>query len=160
MKTKDELIRELTDSRPAAIAYIRDLDPNQVIYEESGWRIKDIIAHVVTWETEMLRSLHAYRRGRSYQIENYELEDYNGFAASSKQFDPLEQTLADWDAIRSWLLIHLNAITPEALDDKMMMPWGKTETVRDLFESVLEHLQEHLDDIQAKVGTNLPDAAP
>jgi len=33
-----------------------------VIYDESGWRVKDIVAHVATWDAETLRSFHALRR--------------------------------------------------------------------------------------------------
>lgn len=147
-------------SREEFLATIAELDPELIVYDESGWRVKDITAHVVTWETEMLRSLHAYRRGGAYQIENYELNDFNGFAANSKMHDPIEQTLVEWDTIRTWIGIHFNALPPEVLDDTMVMPWGERESVRDLFESLHEHVEEHLADIRMKVGAQSSDALP
>lgn len=160
MKTKDDLRQEIDQTRREALTFLQDVDSEQIIYEESGWRVKDIVAHVVTWETEMLRSLHAYRRGGAYRIANYEQDDYNAFAASMKQFDPLDQTLADWEAVRNWFTIHLNAMSPEALDDTMIMPWGAEGTVRDLFESLRKHLEEHLADIQAKVAAQTSESSP
>lgn len=160
MKTKEQLRQGMEAARSEFLNEIAGLYPERIVYEESGWRVKDIVAHVVTWETEMLRSLHAYRRGGAYQIENYELNDFNGFAASSKMFDPIEQTLSEWDTIRSWIGIHFNALPPEALDEQMMMPWGERETVRNLFESIREHVEEHLIDIRTQVSAQSSDAVP
>lgn len=160
MKTKEQLLLAMDATREDFLQAIAGLDPEQIVYEESGWRVKDITAHVVTWETEMLRSLHTYRRGGAYQIENYDLNDFNGFAANSKMHNPIEQTLGEWDTIRTWIGIHFNALPSESLDDEMMMPWGERESVRDLFESIHEHVEEHLADIRAKVVAQSSDALP
>ncbi|GEM_PF-1115859 len=153
MDEKGEFLRQLDESQQAALALLSQIDDAVMIYEDGQWRVKDVIAHVAVWETELLRSLHAYRRGGAYQIENYEsVDDYNAFAASAKQFVPLADTLADWDATRRWLKIHLSAVSAEAFDDELMMPWGEEETVRELFKAVLSHAEEHIEDIRAKIA--------
>lgn len=152
-QSKAELQQALKQRYEEVLRLLPTINPLMVVYEESGWRVKDIIAHVVTWETERLRSLHAYRRGSAYQIKGYERDEYNGLAANAKQFETLDQILMDWDAVRNWFDIYLNAMPESAMNDDMIFPWGQTGTVRELITSMLTHLETHLADIRSKITT-------
>jgi hypothetical protein len=122
----------------------------QVVYEAYGWRIKDIVAHVATWDAEALRSLHAFRRSVEYRIPNFAgTDDFNAYAATARMDEPFEQILADWDATIKWLRIIINAMTPENLAAEMTYPSGRRGNVGALLEEIIEHHAEHLDDVRA-----------
>ena len=144
---KDEILRRL-DLAPVR-ALIANADPQQVVYEESGWRVKDIIAHMATWETEMLRSLHAFRRGDSYIIPSYaDADDYNAYAALVRMDEPIAQILDGWVATRRWLSIIVKALTPEDFAAEMTYPWGDQGRVAALFDELFAHQAQHVDDLQ------------
>lgn len=60
---KAQLIKQLDDSRASTVEALNDVDPQQVVYTEAGWRVKDIIAHLTAWEAEVVLSIQAYNRG-------------------------------------------------------------------------------------------------
>lgn len=146
---KAELLRAWDSVYQAALATLESADPEQIIYEESGWRVKDIVAHVATWDAEGLRSLHAFRRGGEYRIPNYVgADDFNGFAASIRMDEPMAQILADWDATRKWFRLIVSAMSEEDLSAEMTHPSGMRETARQLALDLLEHEEEHLGHIR------------
>lgn len=144
---KTEISRQL-DLAPMR-ALIADADPEQVVYEESGWRVKDIIAHVATWETEMLRSLNAFRRGGSYVIPNFvDDDDYNAYVALVRMDEPIEQIFDGWEATQRWLVIVVAALTPEDFDAEMTYPWGRQGSVAGLFKDLFDHRVLHAGDLE------------
>lgn len=148
--TKPELLRALDQTHSRTLELLRDADPEQVIYEESGWRIKDVVAHVVTWETESLRSFHAFRRGGAYSIPNFVSDDdFNGYAASSRMEEPMPQIMEDWQATRSWLTMILNAMSEDDLSAEMTHPSGTVGTARSLAQDIAEHEALHAEHIRA-----------
>lgn len=147
---KAELLRRLNKTYEQTLETLESADPLQVVYEEHGWRVKDIVAHVATWDAESLRSLHAYRRNVEYSIPNFtETDDFNAYAATARMDEPYDQILADWDATIKWLRIIVNAMTPENLADEMTHPSGKRGGVGELIDEIITHQAEHLDDIRA-----------
>lgn len=147
---KTELLRQFEDTHAAMLDTLRQLDPERVIYEDTGWRVKDIVAHIATWDAETLRSLHAFRRGGAYSIPNfYGTDDFNNFAARARYMEPFEQILSEWEATRNWMLILLRALTPEELTAEMTYPSGKTGLVGDLVQEIPDHEAEHLKPLRA-----------
>ena len=148
--TTSELIRALEDSYQQALATLEGIDPEQVIYEESGWRVKDIAAHIATWDAETLRSVYAYRRGSEYSIENFGgTDDFNAFVAHVRMDEPMERIMADWDATAKWLHLIVHSLTPDDLAAEMTHPSGKRGTLGALLQEIHEHRDEHTDDIRA-----------
>jgi hypothetical protein len=151
--TKSELLRALDETHDRTLEILRDADPLQVVYEESGWRVKDVVAHIVTWETESLRSFHAFRRGGAYSIRNFiDEDDFNGFAAASRMEEPMPQIMEDWSATRSWLKMILNAMSEDELSTEMTHPSGSIGTARALAQDVAEHEAEHAGHLRAAIG--------
>ncbi len=144
------LLRELEESYRRARATLGSADPEQVIYEESGWRVKDIAAHVATWDAEALRSIYAHRRGSEYSIPNFvDKDDFNAFAAHVRMDEPMERIMADWDATVQWLNLLTRSMTPDDLAAEMTHPSGKRGRVGELLAELAEHRETHMDDIRA-----------
>jgi hypothetical protein len=147
---KKELLRRLNETYQQSLDTLASADPTQVVYEEYGWRVKDIVAHVATWDGESLRSLHAFRRNVEYSIPNFtDVDDFNGYAATARMDEPFEQILEDWDATIKWMRIIINAMTPENLADEMTHPSGKRGGVGELIAEIIEHQAGHMNDIRA-----------
>lgn len=147
---KKELLRRLNETYQQSLDTLASADPFLVVYEEYGWRVKDIVAHIATWDAESLRSLHAYRRSVEYSIPNFAgTDDFNAYAATARMDEPLVQILEDWDATIKWLRININAMTPENLADEMMHPSGKYGGVGELIAEIIEHQAEHMDEVRA-----------
>jgi hypothetical protein len=147
---KKEILRRLDETYSQSLATLANADPQQVVYEETGWRVKDIVAHVATWDAETLRSLHAYRRNTVYSIPNYAgVDDFNAYAATARMDEPVEQIYADWDATIKWIRIIINAVTPDDLAAEMTYPSGRRGIVGSLLQEVYEHQAMHFDDIRA-----------
>lgn len=146
----NELAHALEASYQRALATLDGIDPEQVIYEESGWRVKDIVAHVATWDAETLRSVYAYRRGSEYSIENFvDNDDFNAFAAHVRMDEPMERILTDWDATAKWLQLIVRSLTPDDLASEMTHPSGKRDTLGRLLNEIHEHRDHHTNDIRA-----------
>lgn len=149
----DELLRHLEDVYRRALATLERVDPEQVVYEESGWRVKDIIAHVATWDAETLRSIYAHRRATEYSIPNYvDADDFNAFVAHVRMDEPMERIMTDWDATAKWLHILVRTLTPDDLAAEMTYPSGKRGQVGALIQEIYEHQEAHLDDIRASLA--------
>jgi hypothetical protein len=150
---KRELVRQYAANHEQTLALLGVVDPEAVIYDETGWRVKDIAAHVATWDAEALRSFHAARRGTVYSIPNFvDVDDFNGYAATQRMDEPMERILADWDATRSWLNIIFNAMSEDEWNGEMTYPSGRRGTARALAEELLEHEVTHMDEIRARLG--------
>jgi hypothetical protein len=147
---KKELLRHLNETYQQSLALLQTVDPLRVVYEETGWRVKDIVGHVATWDAETLRSLHAFRRGGAYTIPNYVgADDFNGYAATARMDEPFAQILADWDATRRWMLIIFNAMSDDDFSAEMTYPDGERGSIRLLVQSIFEHEAEHMEQIRA-----------
>jgi len=134
-----------------------DIDPALVVYEESGWRVKDILAHLATWDAETLRALHAHRRGGAYSIPGYtDADDFNAYAASMRMDEPLALIYDGWEATRRWLRVIVGALTPDDLSAEMTYPSGRRGTVGALIEEIFSHQAEHLDHIRTVLKQQNP----
>ena len=148
--TKAELLRQLDQTHQAMLDLLKTVDPEQVIYEETGWRVKDIVAHVATWDAETLRSFHALRRNTSYQIPNFtDVDDFNAYAATARMDETMERIMTDWEATRSWMKIIFNAMSDDDFAVEMTYPSGRQGSARDLAEEIPDHEREHMEDIRS-----------
>lgn len=147
---KKQLLRRLDETHQQSLYLLRDVDPEQLVYGESGWRVKDIVAHVATWDAETLRSFHAFRRGGEYTIPNYVgVDDFNGYAASMRMDEPFAQIMEDWEATRRWLDIILNVMREADFSAEMTYPSGTRGTAGQLVQEISEHEAEHMQHIRA-----------
>ena len=147
---KAELLRQIDQTHQQMLDLLKTVDPERVIYEETGWRVKDIVAHIATWDAETLRSFHALRRNTDYSIPNFtDVDDFNAYAAHVRMDESMERITADWDATRSWMKIIFNAMSDEQFSAEMTYPSGKRGIARDLAQEIPDHEAEHLEHIRA-----------
>jgi hypothetical protein len=150
---KKRLSKWLDETREKTAAALKGIDPNLMIYADAGWRVKDIIAHLTAWEVEVTTSVRAYASGRSYSIFNYEDDDtYNKQAYLNSRDMPAGQIFGDWAAIRAGLKTAIRAIPPARFGGEIMCPWHETSTIEHIVKDMVNHEDEHLQDILKAAG--------
>ncbi len=146
--TRESLFARLDETRQQSAHALEGADPLRVIYAESRWRVKDIIAHLMAWEVEVATSVRSYAGGKAYQIENFPGDDIYNDRLFRKYLDlSVEDVFNDWDAVRAGLKSAIRAIEPEHLDGQILCPWGKYSTLTGIVDDMIEHEQEHIHDI-------------
>lgn len=143
------LFQLLSENYAQAVAELANFDSHAVIYAESGWRVQDIVGHLLAWDTEVVRALKAYRGGGEYHIPDYELENFNHMSHEKRKNQPAEQVYVDWFDMREQLKIVVATMTPEQLAGEMTNPSGRRGKANDLIEEIMSHQREHFADIRA-----------
>lgn len=145
---KERLLRQLNEERKLSRYSLAGIDPHKIIYSESGWTIKDIVAHLTAWEEESVCSLQAFQNGSAYKIENFAGDDpYNHEQYIKRKDLSVEQVFADWTAIREQFRAAFEAIPEAKMAAQMTLPWGEIDTPPHLIREILQHEQEHIREI-------------
>lgn len=147
------LLTLLDASFDQAEADLNPLDPGLVVYAESGWRVQDVVSHVLAWNSEVVRALAAYHAGGAYRIANFALQAYNQMRYETRRNDPAAAIYAEWQATRAQLKTIVAQMRPDQLAGEMTYPSGRRGLAAALVEEVMEHQREHWDDILAATKT-------
>lgn len=141
--------RALTDAFEEAEATLQHADTGRVVYHDSGWTVKDLVAHVSAWEQEMLRSLQTYVDGSEYAVEGYTDDDtQNAKYYARDKDDSYEQVFSRWKDIRHQLISLVDQLTDAEMQGKMLYPWHQRGIPSGMLGSTVGHQNEHLAHIQ------------
>lgn len=147
---KERLINLLASERFKTMQALREVNDFTLIYQEGGWRIKDILGHIATWEREALATLQALNAGDSYSlgtdldIEQYNLQEFE----QRKGYFPA-QIRMDWGMVRRDLQFVINQVPAERVFDVIDFPWNEKGTISQMIDSLVKHEAEHLAEILA-----------
>jgi hypothetical protein len=146
---KARLIDDLDDARRRTLAILQDADENCVVYPDSGWRVKDMAAHILIWEVEALAALRARQKGGTYTIADFDsFDQYNERARLRYRDLPLTQIMAELHTVRETIKAILRALPPERFAGVMAYPWPWMGSLGDLMAIMAEHERQHADDIR------------
>ena len=108
-----------------------------------GWSAKDILAHVLGWDREMIVFLERMARGERPTPEGVDYSDPNAWNAKfALEFAPISGSTV----LAIWRQVHMNFLrAAKALpDDRFGEKDGKPKTAnRMLADSGYQHYQEH-----------------
>ena len=131
-----------------ALAEVEAIPPNTIIYTESGWTVKDIVGHILTWDEQVLLSLTAYHAGSEHRIPDFSLQLFNHQRRDALKDHPAAQIYMQWASTRERLSDIVLKMTPDELAGEMTYPSGRSGLAGALVEEVNEHAQDHLKDIR------------
>ncbi len=151
MVEKADLIAQLRDNHKATFDLITDLDPALVIHAESGWRLRDIIAHMAVWYGVRVRALRARQRGETFLVPGGDVQKYNLDTVAERAALPVEEVFAEWEREFAALIDILSAMEPEQFALEMTYPWNAAGPVSVFIERLIAHQGEHYEEIQAVV---------
>ena len=113
--------------------------------------MKDILAHLVAWQAEVVTALN---QAQSHRIPTIiTIEDIGGW--NEKQYHisrsrPLEAILSDFAGVHKTLRHMVEDFDERALTDNRQYPWMEGEALWFLIEeAVTLHEQEHASEIRA-----------
>jgi hypothetical protein len=145
------LLEDMDKSRQASRKALQTVDPQKVIYQESGWRVQDIVAHITAWEEEAVRSLQAHHQGSAYRITNFTDDDsYNHDQYLKRKDLSTEAVFAAWEKVREDFKAVVSLL--ETAAGTMLLPWGEWNTVPHLVREMFKHEENHINDIVGKRG--------
>jgi hypothetical protein len=149
LQDRDELVRQLERTQYEGMATLAELDPYAVVYPESGWQVKDVVAHLAAWDEPTALSFQAYAEGGEYSIPGYhDLEAFNWAAYEGRRDIPYTQVYSDWDAARTRIKEIVAGLSSEQLAGDMLFPSGQSRgACIQLIREVWEHQELHFNDI-------------
>lgn len=147
---KERLINLLASERFKTMQALREVNDFTLIYQEGGWRIKDILGHIATWEREVLATLQAFNAQDSYSLgADLDIEQYNQQQFEQRKGYFPAQIRMDWGMVRRDLQFVINQVPAERLFHVIDFPWNEKGTISQMIDSLVKHEAEHLAEILA-----------
>lgn len=149
---KQGILQEITTARDEFLQAISGLTPEQMrIPGAVGyWSVKDVLAHIVAWESEMVTALNQIQLGRVPKIiyiddiDEWNEEQYHINASRS-----LEAIMEDFSGVHKMLIRMLEDFDEQALTDNRRYTWMEGEPLFYLLEeNVYLHQREHAEEIR------------
>ncbi len=149
---KQQLIENIKSGRAALLTAIQGL-PEDILLRPFAvgiWSIKDVLAHIAVWESELITALagldqHA-KVPHIVQIEDF--DEFNDAQYRVNVRRPLDVIQEDFQGVHDQLLKIVEKIDERLLNDAKRFPWMMGEPVWTLIEeNGYLHEQEHAQDI-------------
>lgn len=150
---KVEIIEQIREARGAMLAALDDLSPDNMLRPGAVglWSVKDALAHLTAWESELITALSRLDRPASVpqivkidDIDEWNEEQYRVNARRS-----LDIVLEDFNGVHKHLIKAVEDLDDKTLEDVRKFPWLEGEPLWYLIaENATWHEQEHAEEIR------------
>jgi hypothetical protein len=147
---KRDIIQRLADAHYALKKSIAGLDLEQVIHEDTGWRIRDILGHIATWDRVLIHAIVTFLAGSEYVIPGMVGDEtaYNEQKVEEQSQLPSAEILKEWNQAREDFIDAVQRIPEDRFKDELAFPWGDERgSLSLMIEYMIEHDGEHQDEI-------------
>ncbi len=145
---KKRLLDLLAHAHSILRTTVEGIDPELRVHTDSGWRIRDIIGHIATWDREVVKSLSAFQAGTEYSIPDLDEDAFNLQAAMVQQELTARQVFSEWEQSRDDLKAVVQEMPSAQFPGDLLFPWGDERgSIAELVEFIVEHDAEHRDEI-------------
>ncbi len=152
---KISIIKEMDTSYAAFEEILTSLDKTQYFIEGviPGWSIKDILAHIASWQHRLLRWLDAAVRNVEPAISGpnnvEEMDALNAQFYQENKALPLDEVLTDFRTTHQHIMDIVQAMPEEDLMSPYRFSWSKGEPLwQAIAGDTYEHYREHIEQIQ------------
>ena len=152
---KTGILKEMSAGYAALEEILASLDKTQYFTEGviPGWSIKDILAHITSWQHRLLRWLDAAVRNEEPAISGpdnlEEMDTLNAQFYQENKHLPLDEVLTDFRTTHQQILSIVQAISEEDLLNPHRFSWSQVEPLwKSIAGDTYEHYQEHIEQIQ------------
>jgi uncharacterized damage-inducible protein DinB len=149
---KKELLEQIRAARLELLAALNGL-PDDVLlrpFVVGTWSIKDTLAHLTAWQSELitaLSKLHPTRAPAIIDIEDMDEWNDDQYHASVRRALPV--VVEDFHGVHKQLLKIIEGLDDRALDDGRRFQWMEGEPLSYLIaDNSAHHEQEHAEDIR------------
>lgn len=147
---KKQLLNKLTETHQTVRAFLDDVDMDKIAHKDTGWRVRDIVGHIATWDQEAAKSLRAYLEGTEYLTPDLDEDevDFNERAVLEQHKLSTQQILAEFEKAYDELWAAVADIPFEQFPGDLLYPWGDERgDISTLVEYMIEHSIEHQEEI-------------
>lgn len=147
---KKQLLDKLTDTHQSVRATLDDIDLEMIVHMETGWRVRDVVGHIATWDREVAKSLRAYMAGFEYLIPDLDEgeNEFNEAAVRGQRKLTSEQILDEFEKAYDELWVAIVDISSDCFPGELLYPWGDERgDITKLVEYFIEHAVEHQEEI-------------
>ncbi len=150
---KEDILDELKAARQELLAAIDGLTSEQMLIPGAVgvWSVKDTLAHIAAWESELVTALNQVQNRRVPSIVQIDdIDEWNEQQYHLNASRPLEAVLADFEGVHKMLLRMVEDFDEQALTDNRRYRWMEGEPLAYLIEeNAYLHEREHAEDIRA-----------
>ena len=147
---KKNLLDKLTEAHLAILAVLEEANLEMPVYKDSGWRVRDILGHIATWDQQTAKSINAYRAGSEYLVPDLDDDetDFNDKAVAEQKKLSVPQLLNEWEEAYNGFKKAIQEMPADRFPGDMLYPWGDERgSITKLVEYMVEHAVEHRDEI-------------
>ena len=147
---KKRLIEYLTKTHLALRKLLDEVDLEMPVYKDSGWRARDILGHVATWDREVAKSLRAYQAGLEYLTPDLDEEEveFNEKAVLEQKKLSTQQILNEFEMAYDEFKEAIQNIPDDRFPGELLYPWGDERgDIATLVDYMIEHAIEHRNEI-------------
>jgi hypothetical protein len=152
-QTKSDMIELIRRSHNALVQAIKEVPDEQLTAAESGWSVKDIMAHITAWERVLLRS---HIEGRPYeqaveggeplpQLDN--VDEINDWFYHQSAATPLEDVRMDFDSMYQRVLTAIQQMT----EADLLRGQSRVRPEASMLEAIAGNTWEHYDEHAATI---------
>ena len=158
MGNAEHLIEGLAQARSEMQRAVSAVDRQQEICP--GWTVKEVLAHISGWDAVGLSTVRAHMAGEQPPpLQARGIDAYNAYLVAGCETLTYEEVVEDWERARRQFEQALREASPEMLTDQVQFPWGDTGTIAWYVGILVEHEQEHANEIMAVVSAQAGEAA-
>jgi len=127
---------------------LEETDLDICVYTDTGWRIRDILGHIATWDRQVTQSLIAFKAGKEYSIPELDEDAFNQQEVLKGRKMTAQQVLKEWEQARKDFIEAVQEISLERFPGDLLYPWGDERgSIAWLVEYMTDHDIEHRDEI-------------
>jgi len=147
---KKRLIDSLTEAHISTRVAVDGVNLEMPVYKDTGWRIRDIVGHIATWDQEIANSLHAFKEGSEYLTPNLDEEEieFNDKAVMGQRKLSTQQILNEFETAYDAFKNAIQEIPDDQFPGDLVYPWGDEHgDIATMVDYMIEHAIEHRDEI-------------
>ena len=150
--SKAEVLAHIREARAALLMAINGLPEDVLLrpFVVGTWSIKDTLAHLTTWESEVVTALATLNPKQAPHIlEIEDIDEWNEEQYRVHVRRPLDLILEDFHNVHIQLLKAAEGLDDRTLDDSRRFAWMEGEPLSYLIaENAYWHEQEHAEEIR------------
>jgi hypothetical protein len=153
--SKKAILNDVRQARAELVSVVEGLTDDEMMRPGAAgiWSVKDIMAHLVTWEAELVTALSG-KLARPFKAspEIVKIEDIDEWNAEQYHLNagrPLAMVLSDFQGVHKHLLLAIEALDEKLLEDPLRFDWMEGEPLSYLIlETAAWHEHDHAADIR------------
>lgn len=147
---KEKILKRLSNSHTELEQSLIGLDMELLIHPDTGWRIRDILGHIATWDRVLIHAIETFLEGSEYVIPGMigDETDFNVQKVIEQKNLSTPEILKEWNQSQIDFIVAIQQIPPDKFFDELAFPWGDERgSVSLMIEYMIEHNGEHQEEI-------------